>query len=66
MKVLENKKVIPHSDAANNSKYHVAGVLRDDVVHCKKGVKVAEKWRWKPTNVWLVKHKVCRQKQPLL
>eukprot|EP00435_Cladocopium_sp_Y103_P047705 s613_g14.t1 len=56
---LANKKVILHTDAAKSYTCKVAGVLHDNVRHCKKRVKVAGKWQWKaPTYVRLVTHKL--------
>eukprot|EP00438_Fugacium_kawagutii_P028229 Skav214969 [mRNA] locus=scaffold124:285197:286465:- [translate_table: standard] len=63
-KWLLEKKVILHTDAAKSYKCRVAGVLHDNVVHCKKRVKINGKWCWrKPNYVRLVKHKIPGQQR---
>ena len=58
-----SRVLILHSDATKSYKCHVPGVLHDNVVHCKKRVKVGGKWRWKkPNYVKVVTHKVPGKK----
>ena len=57
-KLLRDKNVILHTDAAKSYKVKVSGVLHDKVVRSKKRVKKNGKWSWKaPCYVKLVKHK---------
>ena len=44
--LLENRRVILHTDSARSDKVQVPGVLHDRVVRCKKRVRVQGKWRW--------------------
>ena len=45
-KLLKNRKVILHTDAANSYKIELPGVLRDNVAHCRKQVQVRGKLQW--------------------
>ena len=59
---LQDKKVILHTDAAKSYRIYrvkVAGVVHDNVVHCKKRIKVKGKWRWqRPTYVRMTSHRL--------
>ena len=57
-KWLQDSKVILHTDAAKSYRVKVAGVVHDNVVHCKKRIKVKGKWRWqRPTYVRMTSHR---------
>ena len=65
-KWLKDKKLILHTDAAKSYRCKVRGLLHDNVVHCKKRVKVNGKWRWKrPTFVRLVTHAIPGTKREI-
>lgn len=65
-KWLKDKKLILHTDAAKSYRCKVRGLLHDNVVHCKKRVKVNGKWRWKrPTFVRLVTHAIPSTKREI-
>ena len=65
-KWLKDKKLILHTDAAKSYRCKVPGLLHDNVVHCKKRVKVNGKWRWKrPTFVRLVTHAIPGTKKKI-
>ena len=49
-KGLTGKKVILHTDSAHSYKAMVSGVLRDNVLHQKKRVKIGGKFVWKAPN----------------
>ena len=56
--LLEDQKVILHTDATKSYKTKIRGVLHDRVVHCKKRVKKNGKWKWTPPcYVKIAKHK---------
>lgn len=56
---LENQKVILHTDAAKSYRLKVDGVVHDNVIHCKKRIKVKGKWRWQlPKYVRLITHRL--------
>lgn len=58
-KWLEDSKVILHTDAAKSYRVKVAGVVHDNVVRCKKRIKVKGKWRWqRPTYVRMTSHRL--------
>ena len=62
-KWLKGKDVILHTDAAKSYKCKIPGVVRDNVVRCKKKVKIHGKWKWQaPNYVPIVAHKVPGQK----
>ena len=57
--LLQDRKVILHTDSAKSYKLKLPRVLHDKVVHCKKRVKVNGKWQWqRPHYVWIVTHKL--------
>ena len=65
-KWLKNKKIVLHTDAAKSYKCHIPGVVHDNVIHCKKRVKINGKWKWQgPNYVRLVSHKVPGKKTPV-
>lgn len=60
---LEDKDVILRTDAAKSYKCKIPGVVHDNVVRCKKKVKIHGKWKWQaPNYVRIVAHKVPGQK----
>ena len=57
--LLQDRKVILHTDSAKSYKLKLPRVLHDKVVHCKKRVKVNGKWQWqRPHYVRIVTHKL--------
>ena len=61
-KWLKGKDVIPHTDAAKSYKCKIPGVVHDNVVRCKKKVKIHGKWKWQaPNYVRIVAEGPCSQ-----
>ena len=43
-KWLKDKNIILHTDAAKSYKLKLSGIVHDQVIHCKKKMKVNGKW----------------------
>ena len=62
-KYLEGRNIIFHTDSARSYKTRLEGVKHDNVVHCKKRVKVNGKWKWQmPNYVKVTTHTVGKNK----
>lgn len=62
-KYLEGRNIIFHTDSARSYKTRIEGVKHDNVVHCKKRVKVNGKWKWQmPNYVKVTTHTVDKNK----
>ena len=65
-KLLEDRRVVLHTDAAKSYKLKINGVLHDTVIHAKKRVKLGGKFVWQqPKYVNIVKHKLPKSKKTL-
>jgi hypothetical protein len=65
-KWLKNKQLVLHTDAAKSYRMKLPGIIHDNVVHCKKRVKVKGVWKWQlPKYVRLVSHCIPGSKKKM-
>ncbi|OLP77357.1 hypothetical protein AK812_SmicGene42586 [Symbiodinium microadriaticum] len=66
-KLLKDRKVVLHTDAARSYKAKIAGVIHNKVVHAKKRVKRNGKFIWQhPKYVKVVTHKIPKSNKKIV